>query len=80
MSLQKDNKTIEQYQKQHMEDKIYLWIQEKANNNFNKDGKSKCFNCNVYGHMVKDYKEPKIEQDTRKCYKCKMIGHIAKNY
>ena len=26
----------------------------KSNNNF-KDGKPKCFNCNKYGHMAKEY-------------------------
>jgi len=50
----------------------------KANNNFDKNGKSKCFNCNIYKHMVKDCKKPK-KRDTRKCYKCKRIRHIIKN-
>ena len=27
---------------------------EKAKDNFDKDGKPKCFNCNTYGHMAKD--------------------------
>ena len=27
---------------------------EKAKDNFDKDGKLKCFNCNTYGHIVKD--------------------------
>ena len=26
---------------------------EKFKNNFDKDRKPKCFNCNVYGHMAK---------------------------
>jgi len=30
------------------------------NNNF-KDGKLKCFNCNKYRHIVKDYQEKKKE-------------------
>jgi len=34
---------------------------EKAKDNFNKDRKQKCFNCNVYGHMVKNYRKPKRE-------------------
>ena len=25
-----------------------------AKDNFNKDRKPKCFNCNIYGHMTKD--------------------------
>jgi len=32
----------------------------KFNDNF-KDGKPKCFNCNKYGHMVKDYQSEKKE-------------------
>ena len=51
----------------------------KAKDNFNKGEKSKYFNCNIYRHMVKDYKKLKKEQNTRKCYKYKKIRHIAKN-
>ena len=47
----------------------------KAKDNFDKNGKPKYFNCNVYEHMAKDCKK---EQDTRKCYKCKKIRHITK--
>ena len=43
----------------------------KAKDNFDKDRKSKYFNCNIYRHIVKDYKKPRKEWDTRKCYKCK---------
>ena len=52
---------------------------EKAKDNFNKDGKSKCFNCNIYRYMAKDCKKLKKEQDIRKCYKYKKIGHITKD-
>ena len=41
----------------------------KIKDNFNKDRRPKCFNCNIYEYMAKDYKKPKKEQDTRKCYK-----------
>ena len=51
----------------------------KAKDNFNKDRKPKCFNCNIYRYMVKDCRKPKKKQDKRKCYKYDKIGHIAKN-
>ena len=51
----------------------------KAKDNFNKNGKPKCFNCNIYKCIAKDCKKPKKEQDTRKCYKYKKIKYIAKN-
>ena len=51
----------------------------KAKDNFDKDRKPKYFNCNVYGHIVKDCKKLKKEQDTRKCYKYKKIGYITKD-
>jgi len=52
----------------------------KAKDNYNKDRKSKCFNCNIYRHIVKDCRKPKKEKETRKCYKCNKIGHLIKNY
>ena len=51
----------------------------KARDNFDKNGKPKCFNCNIYGHIAKDCQKLKKEQDTRKCYKCDKIKHIVKN-
>ena len=33
----------------------------KAKDNFDKDGKPRCFNCNVYRYIAKDYKKPKNE-------------------
>ena len=50
---------------------------EKSNNNF-KDRKPKCFNCNKYGHMVKECWKKK-EKKTRKCFKCNKEEHIAKD-
>lgn len=52
----------------------------KARENFDKNRKLRCFNCNTYGYMVKEYRKPKKEQDTRKCYKCNKVGYIAKDY
>ena len=52
---------------------------EKSNDNF-KDGKPKCFNCNKYKHMVKEYWNKKKKKETRKCFKCDKKGYIAKNY
>jgi len=49
----------------------------KSNKNF-KDGKPKCFNCNKYGHMAKEYREKKKEQETTTCFKCDKKEHITK--
>ena len=32
----------------------------KTKENFNKDGKPKCFNCKIYEHMAKDCQRPKM--------------------
>ena len=50
----------------------------KSNNNY-KDGKPKCFNCNKYGHMVKECQVEKKECETRMCFKCERKEHIAKD-
>ena len=50
----------------------------KSNDNF-KDRKPKCFNCNKYGHMAKEYQVEKKERETRTCFKCEKKEHIAKN-
>ena len=50
----------------------------KSNNNF-KDRKPKCFNCNRYGHMAKEFWK-KEEKETRKCFKCDRKEHITKDY
>jgi len=50
----------------------------KSNDNF-KDGKPKCFNCNKYGHMAKEYQAEKKKQETRTYFKCDKKRHIAKN-
>ena len=50
----------------------------RSNDNF-KDKKPKCFNCNKYGHMVKDCWGKKKEWETRKCFKYNREGHIAKD-
>ena len=50
----------------------------KSNDNF-KDRKPKCFNCNKYGHMAKECRAEKKEQETRTCFKCDKKGHITKD-
>ena len=48
------------------------------NDNF-KDRKPKCFNCNKYGHMAKECRLEKKEQEMRMCFKCDKKGYIAKD-
>ena len=51
----------------------------KSNNNF-KDRKPKCFNCNKYSYMAKEYWNKKKEKETKKCFKCNKERYIAKDY
>ena len=53
---------------------------KKTRENFDKDGKPKCFNYNIYKHIVKKCRKPKKKQDIRKYYKCNKVEHIAKDY
>ena len=46
--------------------------------NFGKDRKPKCFNCNKYGYIAKEYRKLK-EKNMRKCYKCEQVRYITKN-
>ena len=50
----------------------------KSNDNF-KDGKPKCFNCNKYGYIAKEYQSERKEQETQTCFKCNKNEHIAKD-
>jgi len=51
----------------------------KSKDNYNKDEKPRCFNCNVYKHMAKNCRKLRNEKETRKYYKCNKVGHLAKN-
>ena len=51
----------------------------KSWDNFDKNRKPRCFNCNIYGHMVKECRKLKKDKETRKYYKCDKVGHIAKD-
>ena len=44
-----------------MEERIYLLDIRKTKDNFDKDRRPRCFNCNIYRHMVKKYQKPKKE-------------------
>ena len=50
----------------------------KSNDNF-KNKKPKCFNCNKYSHMVKEYWTKKKEKETRRYFKYNKKEHIAKD-
>jgi len=51
----------------------------KAQDNFDENGRPRCFNCNAYGHMAREYRKSKKEKETRKCYKYNKVGHLAKD-
>ena len=49
----------------------------KTKDNYNKEERSKCFNCNKYRHMAKECQKKK-EKDSRKCFKYERVGYITK--
>jgi len=52
---------------------------EKSQDNFDKDGKPECFNCNIYKYLAKECRRPKKDKEMRKCYKYDKVGHLAKD-
>jgi len=52
----------------------------KSKDNYNKDRKPRCFNCNIYRYITKDCQKPEKEKKTRKCHKYNKVGHFIKNY
>jgi len=51
----------------------------KSRDNYDKEERPRCFNCNTYEHMAKEYWKPRKDKEMRKCYKCDRIGHMAKD-
>jgi len=51
----------------------------KSRNNFDENRKPRCFNCNLYGHLAKEYRRLKKERKIRKCYNYDKQGHLAKD-
>ena len=51
----------------------------KSQDNFDKDRKPKCFNCNIYRYLAKECRRPKKNKETRRCYKYDKVGHLAKD-
>ena len=40
---------------------------------------SRCFNCNIYGHIAKNFQKLKKKKETRKYYKCDKVEYLVKN-
>jgi len=51
----------------------------KAQDNFDENRRPRGFNCNVYKHIVREYRKLKKKKETRKCYKCNKVGHLVKD-
>ena len=51
----------------------------KSRDNYDKEGRPRCFNCNIYRHMAKECQKPRKDKEMRKCYKCNRIGYLAKD-
>ena len=51
----------------------------KSKDNYDKDKKPRCFNCNLYRHIAKDCWKLKKEKEIKRCYKCDKVEHLAKN-
>ena len=51
----------------------------KSRDNFNKDKRPRCFNCNIYRYIAKKCWKPKRDKKTRKYYKCNKVEHLAKD-
>ena len=52
----------------------------KSKDNFDKDRKPRCFNCNIYGYMAKKCQRSKRKRNTRKCYKYDKVEYLARDY
>ena len=50
----------------------------KTKNNYDKEGRPKCFNCNKYRHIAKECWKKK-KRNPKKYFKCERVGHIAKD-
>ena len=50
----------------------------KTKNNYNKERRPKCFNCNNYKHMAKECWKNK-EKNIRKHFKYEKVSHIVKD-
>ena len=51
----------------------------KSRDNFDENGKPRCFNCNVYEYIAKECRKPKKDKEMRKCYKCNKVRYLAKD-
>jgi len=51
----------------------------KSRDNYDKERRPRCFNCNTYRHIAKECQKLRKNKKTRKCYKCDRIQHLEKD-
>ena len=79
ISVRQEYKSIEGRQNYRIEieiETIYRGIKVpidigKSKDNYNKDRKLRCFNCNIYKHISKDCQKIRKERETRNRTSCK---------
>jgi len=52
----------------------------KSKDNYDKNRKLRCFNCNIYGYIAKNCWKMEKEKETRRCYRYDKVEHLIRDY